>query len=116
MTLVIILIWYYKKQELKKFLKQIIFSFKEYDPDFCSKYGTGTEVETYVIDDGEDYYDYKNFAGANMWWGQFIWVTEKPGFFTGNEDPSKYVTQYFLKISNWNTISPGLYFLSPNQN
>ena len=94
MTLVIILIWYYKKQELKKFLKKII-SFKEYDPDFCSKYGTGTEVETYVIDDGEDYYDYKNFAGANMWWGQFIWVTEKPGFFTGNEDPSKYVTQYF---------------------
>ena len=88
MTLVIILIWYYKKQELKKFLKKII-SFKEYDPDFCSKYGTGTEVETYVIDDGEDYYDYKNFAGANMWWGQFIWVTEKPGFFTGNEDPSK---------------------------
>ena len=30
-----------------------------------------------------------------MWWGQYIWVTEEPGFFTGNEDPSKYVTQYF---------------------
>ena len=94
MTLVIILIWYYKKQELKKFLKQII-SFKEYDSDFCSKYGTGTEVETYVIDDAEDFYDYKHFAGGNMWWGQYIWVNEEPGFFTGNEDPSKYVTQYF---------------------
>ena len=53
-----------------------------------------------MINDAEDFYDYKNFAGANMWWGQFIWVTEEPGFFTGNEDPSKYVTQYFLKISN----------------
>ena len=31
-----------------------------------------------------------------MWWGQYIWVTEEPGFFTGNEDPSKYVT-HFLK-------------------
>jgi len=73
---------------------------KEYDPDFCSKYGTGTEVETYVIDDGEDYYDYKNFAGANMWWGQFIWVTEKPGFFTGNEDPSKPC----LKMDDWGNV------------
>ena len=74
---------------------KIFFYFlKEYDPDFCSKYGTGTEVETYVIDDVEDFYDYKNFASQNMWWGQYIWLTEATGFFTGNEDPSKYVTHF----------------------
>ena len=68
---------------------------KEYDPDFCSKYGDGTDVETYVINDAEDIYDYRQFAGSHIWAGQYIWVTEVPGFFTGNEDPSKYVTQYF---------------------
>ena len=77
-----------QKTRIKKISKTDYF-FKEYDPDFCSKYGTGTEVETYVIDDAEDFYDYKHFAGGNMWWGQYIWVTEEPGFFTGNEDPSK---------------------------
>ena len=67
---------------------QYIYFFKEYDPDFCSKYGTGTEVETYVIDDAEDVYDYKFFV-TQMFWGQFIWVAEEPGYFVGNEDPSK---------------------------
>jgi len=77
-----------------------VFEEMEYDPDFCSKYGDGTDVETYVINDAEDFYDYKNFAGANTWWGQFIWVTEEPGFFTGNEDPSKPC----LKMNDWGSV------------
>ena len=73
----------------------MIYFLKEYDPDFCSKYGDGTDVETYVINDAEDIYDYRQFAGSHIWAGQFIWVTEEPGFFTGNEDPSKYVLTLF---------------------
>ena len=48
-----------------------------------------------MINDAEDIYDYRQFAGSHIWAGQFIWVTEEPGFFTGNEDPSKYVLTLF---------------------
>ena len=62
------------------------YSLKEYDPEFCSKYGTGTEVENHLIDDAEDYEDYKFFV-SQMFANQYIWVTAKPGYYSF--DPSK---------------------------
>ena len=80
---------------------------KEYDPDLCSKYGDGTDVETYVINDAEDDYDYWQFAASTLGSGKYIWITEEPGFFLNhlnlNEDPSRYVTLYFkdFKIKHY---------------
>ena len=77
-----------QKTRIKKVSKKII-SFKEYDPDFCSKFGDGAEVENHIIDDTEDVLDYKSFATSKMNWNDYVWATEEPGYFTSNPDPSK---------------------------